>query len=397
MAMYWWELISLIIITFFIDLWLYKKIKTSSSNKWISTLSLIPGILFILFFLYVRFGSVYNHNYKFTVVMMWVFLTYIFIYGSKTIYLFFYWINSLYSKKIKRKTLLFKIIGIITIFAFTLIIINGITVTTNNVQLVKKQIYVKNLPPAFNGYKIAIFADAHIGNWNNDRSITNPIIHEINGANPNLIIFAGDMVNNFANELNGWKPYFEQLKAQDGKYAILGNHDYGDYAKWKNDSTKKENLDAIKQNIRNLGFTLMLNEHLNLIKNNDTIILVGVENWQKNAKKNYCNLNMALNHTDPKKMKILLSHNPEEWDKEVKNTHKDIFLTISGHTHAGQIGLIYKKIHFSPIELKFKQWQGLYQSGNQYIYVNRGMGFVGLPLRIGIRPEITIIELKSEN
>ena len=222
-----------------------------------------------------------------------------------------------------------------------------------------------------------------------------PLIEMINSAHPDIIIFAGDMVNNFSDELVGWAPYFKELHSKYGNYAILGNHDYGDYTNWKNDSAKAANLAGIEQSIRDLGFRLLLNENEDIIQGNDTLTLVGVQNWNHIEDKNYCDLNKALQGTNQNRKKILQSHNHNEWDADVEGKHNDIFLTISGHTHAGQIGIIDKDVKFSPIELIFKQWEGLYKENEQYIYVNRGIGYVGIPLRVGVTPEVTILTLKK--
>jgi predicted MPP superfamily phosphohydrolase len=203
------------------------------------------------------------------------------------------------------------------------------------------------------------------------------------------------MVNNFANEAQGWQPYFLKLKSKSGKYAVLGNHDYGDYTDWKSYKNRMENRRMIKQTIRDFGFRLLLNENVYLRKGSDSLMLVGVENWGKSARFRYSNLTKALIGTPPNSPKILISHDPTQFDAEI-TSRPDIALTLSGHTHAAQLGIKIGNHLFSPASLVFKYWAGLYKVGRQYIYVNRGIGYIGLPMHIGVRPEITVIELQRK-
>lgn len=396
MTMYLYELIALIAIVVTCDYWFFKKMRKHKFYEWFIRLSFVPGLLFILTFLYIRFGFKFNHSFIVATEMQWVFFVFGLIYAPKIIYIIFDYFNDLHNKKIKTRSYLMRSVGYaVSVFA-VLIMGYGNVVTRDEIELVKTEIKVKHLPDSFNGYKIAVFADLHIGNWHNRYEIMENIARMINNENPDIIIFAGDMVNNFAEELQGWSPYFLPLKSKDGKFAVLGNHDYGDYSNWKNDEVKEKNLDGIKKGIGELGFKLLLNENCDLIKGNDTITLVGVENFSdKTPKNNYCDLKKALKNTRSDRSKILITHDPKHWDAEVVGKN-DIFLTISGHTHGGQIGIINKCIRFSPVMFEFKQWEGLYQKGNQYIYVNRGAGFVGLPMRIGVKPEVTIITLNAD-
>jgi len=381
---------------FLIDLWFYLKMKMHNFEVWFRRISLIPGLLFILSFLYIRFFFEYNHSYVFAAEAEWIFFLFMLIYMPKLLYITFYFINKQFNNIFNSKSRIIQQTGFVIAVFLAVFFIYGYVVTRDDFQLKKQVIEVDNLPPSFDGYRIVLFADFHMGNWNRKYNIMKPILKLINDQHPDIIIFGGDMVNNFEQETENWDIYFKQLQSKSGNFAVLGNHDYGDYSDWKSETEKAENLAAIKQNIRNLGFRLLLNEHTELTKGTDTLTLVGVENWGGHHHPRYANLPLALKNTNPKRSKILITHDPLHWDEEIVDKRKDIFLSLSGHTHAGQIGYIRGKIHVSPSALIFPEWDGLYKKGEQYLYVNRGIGYVGMPLRIGVPPEITLIILKRK-
>jgi hypothetical protein len=298
---------------------------------------------------------------------------------------------------LKEKIYLIRYAGVLTGMFIILLMCHGAFVNPKNVEVKTVQIEVADLPVAFDGYRIVQISDIHLGSWGQNISYLKPAIDSINNQHADLIVFTGDMVNNFSQEMEGWQPYFKQLKARDGKYAILGNHDYGDYSDWKRPQDKQTNFDSITQNIRNFGFTLLLNENVRLQRDSASIGLVGVENWGKPPFPKYGNLEKALINSDSSSLKILLSHDPSHWKREVVN-YPQIFLTLSGHTHSAQIAFnMYGKLR-SPSSLVYDEWEGLYIKGNQYLYVNRGLGFIGIPVRIGVaRPEVTVIELKTKS
>lgn len=248
------------------------------------------------------------------------------------------------------------------------------------------------LPASFNGLKIVQISDIHLGSFNYKYHILDKAIKIINNSSPDFIFFTGDLVNNYAWELIGWEKVFKNLIAKKGKYAILGNHDYGDYSSWNSDEEKRENSEKIKQFYKNIDFKLLLNESEIIKKNEDSIAIIGVENWGKPPFKQYGNLQKALKSVTEIPFKLLLSHDPSHWSEEViKKT--DISFTFSGHTHGMQAGFQYKKRKWSPIKYKYKHWAGLYSEKEQYLYVNRGLGWLGFPGRLGMRPEITVFEL----
>jgi predicted MPP superfamily phosphohydrolase len=251
-----------------------------------------------------------------------------------------------------------------------------------------------NLPEAFDGFKIVQISDMHIGSFYGHEQKVKYGIELINRQNPDIILFTGDMVNNCAEELDGWTPILGNLKAKYGKFSILGNHDYGDYFDWKNEAEKEQNLDNLKQIQKDIGFRLLLNESEEVELNGSKISLIGVENWGLPPFPQYGNLKDAMNGSSENPFKILMSHDPSHWDAEVINK-TNIDLTLSGHTHGMQFGINLGKLKWSPVKYKYPRWAGLYQEKNQYLYVNRGFGYIGFPGRVGMPPEITVIQLKK--
>lgn len=254
------------------------------------------------------------------------------------------------------------------------------------------KVKLEQLPESFNGLRIVHISDTHLGSFNARFHIFDRAVKMINHLEPDFILFTGDLVNNFASELNGWDTTFKQLSAKRGKYAVLGNHDYGDYHQWKSPATRQLNFEAIKKFHKDIGFRLLLNEAVIIENNQERIAIAGVENWGNPPFKQYGNLQMALAQVNDIPFKILLSHDPAHWPMEVVN-HTNIALTLSGHTHGMQAGINLGNRKWSPIKYKYKHWAGLYQEGIQYLYVSRGLGWLGFPGRLGMRPEITLIEL----
>ena len=247
---------------------------------------------------------------------------------------------------------------------------------------------------AFDGFKVVQISDMHIGSFHGHENQVKKAIELVNEQKPDLILFTGDLVNNFTEELNGWIPILSNLKAKYGMYSILGNHDYGDYYEWENEAEKAKNLNDLKQAHKNIGFRLLLNENEKISINNSEIAIVGVENWGLPPFPQYGNLNAAMNGSAEMPFKILMSHDPSHWDAEVIEK-TDIDLTLSGHTHGMQFGIEIGNIKWSPVKYKYPRWAGLYKDKDQYLYVNRGFGYIGFPGRVGMPPEITLIELEK--
>ena len=271
----------------------------------------------------------------------------------------------------------------------------GETIGKYNYKVIKQRIFFPDLPDAFDGFTITQISDVHSGSFDNPEKI-NYAIDLVNEQNSDMILFTGDIVNTHAKEMHPWIDTFKKIKEHKyGKYSVLGNHDYGEYISWPSEAAKEENFQNIKNLYGQIDFKLMLNEHTLIEKGTDKIALIGVENWGHNFKK-VGDINLASANLAKEDFKILMSHDPSHWDYEVKNHDKNFQLTLSGHTHGMQFGIeIPGVIKWSPIQYIYKQWAGLYENMGRYVYVNRGFGFHAYSGRVGIMPEITVIELKK--
>jgi predicted MPP superfamily phosphohydrolase len=274
-------------------------------------------------------------------------------------------------------------------------LIYGMTLGKYNYKVIRQQIFFPDLPDAFDGFKITQISDVHSGSFDNPEKI-NYAIDLINEQESDMILFTGDIVNTHAKEMLPWIETFNRIKKHEfGKHSVLGNHDYGEYVNWKTPKEKDQNFHDIKALYGKIGFNLMLNEHTYLKKGNDKIALVGVENWGLKFKK-AGDLHKASEGLTKEEFKILMSHDPSHWDAEVNKHPKDFHLMLSGHTHGLQFGIeIPGFFKWSPAQYVYEQWAGLYEKAGKYIYVNRGFGFHAYPGRVGIMPEITVIELKK--
>ncbi len=262
-----------------------------------------------------------------------------------------------------------------------------------NYQVKNVRLSFNNLPAAFKGLKILHISDIHTGSLSNQKAV-NRGIDLILKQNADLILFTGDLVNNKSEEVGEYQQAFSRLKAPLGVYSTLGNHDYGDYAQWPSATAKEENLEALKKAHKEMGWRLMLDEHIPLEKDGEKIGLIGVQNISgKERFHSYGSLSKAMEGAEDYPFRILMSHDPSHWDTEVSTGYKNIDLTLSGHTHGMQFGVEVPGIRWSPVQYVYKYWAGLYEQGNQKLYVNRGFGFIGYPGRVGILPEITVIEL----
>jgi predicted MPP superfamily phosphohydrolase len=251
----------------------------------------------------------------------------------------------------------------------------------------------KNLPAAFKGMRMVHISDIHSGSFQDIRAV-NKGIDLILKQQPDLIVFTGDLVNDRASEMEPYQNSFGRLTAPLGVFSTLGNHDYGDYVQWPTAQAKYDNLEALKKVHATMGWRLLMNEHVVLEKNGEKIALLGIENWGAKARfPKYGKMDLAHAGTDDIPFKILLSHDPSHWDAQILPEYSSIDLMLSGHTHGMQFGLENPYFKWSPVQWMYKQWAGLYEQGAQKLYVNRGYGFIGYPGRVGILPEITVIEL----
>ncbi|MEN0002954.1 MAG: metallophosphoesterase [Bacteroidota bacterium] len=263
-------------------------------------------------------------------------------------------------------------------------------------KLFHSEVPIKGLPAELEGLRIVQISDIHSGSFTLKEPVKNAI-DLINAQQPDLVFFTGDMVNTVADEMDDYKDVFNKIEAKYGVYSVLGNHDYGDYYRWPNQEAKKANLDKLFQTHKDLGWNLLLNAHELLDINDQKVAVIGVENYSAHPRfPKYGDLAKAYNGTEAAQLKLLLSHDPSHWKDQVTTDYKDIDITFSGHTHGMQFGIeIPGWFKWSPIKYVYKQWAGLYQQEGQYLYVNRGLGFLGYPGRVGILPEVTFLELKS--
>ena len=254
------------------------------------------------------------------------------------------------------------------------------------------KIAFKDLPDAFHGFKITQLSDIHSGSLDDVAAVRRGI-ELANAQKSDVVVFTGDLVNNVATEMDPWIEHFSQLDAPHGKFSILGNHDYGDYVQWPSEEAKAKNLQDLKDVHGKIGFRLLLNESLHLEKDGEKIALIGVENWGKRGFVKHGDLDKAIAPIEDSTFKVLLSHDPSHWEAVTVPHEKKVHLTLAGHTHGMQFGIEIPGIKWSPVKYIYPQWAGLYPKEGQYIYVNRGFGFLGFPGRVGILPEITVIEL----
>ena len=269
-------------------------------------------------------------------------------------------------------------------------ILYGALFGTENFKVRETTILSKDLPQGFENYRIVQISDIHCGSWAGNPQALQKAVNIINAQQPDLIVFTGDLVNNIATEVDEFMPVLSQLKAKDGVYSVLGNHDYAMYIRWESPEKKEENLDALKQKQADMNWNLLNNRHVKLYQNGDSIALIGVENSGRPPFPNYAKLPEAMEGTEGM-FKVLLSHDPSSWRREVL-PETDIQLTLSGHTHAMQT----KIFGFSPSAWVYPEYEGLYTEDGQMLYVNIGLGHLMYPLRLGAWPEITLLTLKRE-
>ncbi len=266
-----------------------------------------------------------------------------------------------------------------------------------NFKVLKYNLEFDDLPDSFDGYQITQISDVHSGSFDNREKIEYAI-NLINKQKSDVLLFTGDMVNNMAEEMLPWKDLFSTLSAKDGKFSVLGNHDYGDYVSWETEEAKGNNLTDLKNIQKEMGFDLLLNDSRYLRKGEDRIALIGVENWGRGGFKKAGDLKKAVSNIDRDDFKILMSHDPSHWEDQVLKDDYHYHLTLSGHTHGMQFGIeIPGWIKWSPAKWRYKYWAGVYEEMGQMINVNRGFGFLGYPGRVGIWPEITVITLKKRS
>lgn len=380
--------------------------KKVSTQKWIKGLYLGQAIAVFGLMLYLRFSQYGTVTFSFLV--SFVFMTY----TAKLVGLVFVFIDDfrrvirwffdrkrarrerekMAGKRIPRSQFLART----AVVAATLPIATmsfGIVSGAYDYRIRRRKVFLPNLPKAFEGIKIGQLSDIHSGSFF-DKTAVEGGVNLLLKEKPDVVFFTGDLVNNETKEVNEYFDIFSKVKADMGVYSILGNHDYGDYKRWPSVAAKRQNLRDMVEVHERLGWNLMLNENTSLRQGGDKIAILGVENWGAGRFAKYGKLDEAYLHAEGD-VKLLLSHDPSHWDEQVRTNYSDIDLMFAGHTHGMQLGVEIGDFRWSPSKYIYKQWADLYQEDHQYLYVNRGFGFLGFPGRIGIYPEITILELTS--
>jgi len=385
-----------------IDIYSFQAIKTVSKKKVRLTYILVNGILYFLLF----FQIFFIENVRESALLTYNFTLLFILFVSKTILILFlfpedilrfikFLFSKIQNKKIDNSRRKFISNLSLAVAAIPIpIMIHGITRGRYNFKVVNHEISFKDLPKSFDGYTITHLSDFHCGSFES-RSKLKYAIDLVNEQNSDLIAFTGDFVNNTYTEILPWIDELKKINSKDGKFSILGNHDYGDYYDWGTEENKKLGFKKLIEIQNELGFKVLRDESVHIKKNNEKISLVGVENWGDGFKKKG-DIDKAISDLDESDFKIVLSHDPSHWDKILVD-HKEKFnLTLSGHTHGMQFGIeIPGFIKWSPVKYRYKYWAGLYERSNQFINVNRGFGVLGFPGRVGIWPEITVIKLKK--
>lgn len=246
-----------------------------------------------------------------------------------------------------------------------------------------------DLPPYFDGYRLVQITDLHLGSFPPGNDFVQKVVDATNNEEPDMILFTGDLVNNQASEVEPYLDTLRQLHASDGIYSIWGNHDYCEYGNNHSIGALKRNRRMLYGYQESLGWHQLMNEHHVVSHGMASIAVIGVENPGQPPFTNRSNLKKAMKGLNPDMFKILLSHDPHHWRREVVG--KKIQLTLAGHTHAGQL----KIGKWTPARMAFKEWGGAYRIGEQMLYVSSGIGG-SFPFRLGAWPELTVITLKRD-
>jgi predicted MPP superfamily phosphohydrolase len=282
------------------------------------------------------------------------------------------------------------VIGAIPFFSMIYGMVNG----AYNYRKRKVILTLNNLPKSFDGFKIVQISDIHTGSFTRMDPVKEAI-KIVNDQQADLVFFTGDLVNDSHEEALPYMDILKAIKSKHGVFSIFGNHDYGDYKKWESDEAKKENLRKLADVHKQLGWNLMLDEHRHIEKDGERITVIGVQNWSaRMGFQKYGSIEKATQNIDYSPVNILLSHDPSHWKAQITDKYPKIDLTLSGHTHGMQFGIEIPGFKWSPVQYFYKEWADLYQHKNQFLYVNRGLGFLAYPGRVGILPEITVFELK---
>jgi len=395
-----------------IEIYAFQAFKTVYKNSWLTkTYLLLNTLIFLNFFLRVIY--VYHNELSYSdqfygnlSIPFALFFTLVCFKLIIILFLFFEdisravlsIINFFFSfsdaKIFERRSFLSKIALLVASIPIPFVLY-GIYKGRYNYKVYKYDLIFDDLPEDFDGYQITHISDIHSGSLKNKNNVEYAV-RLINEQKSDLILFTGDIINNKSNELIKWKDLLSTMKASDGKFSVLGNHDYGDYVNWNNKQEKEDNFSDLLNFQKQMGFKLLLNENIKIKKGESNISLIGVENWGKGRFKKKGDIDKACIGLNKRDFKIVLSHDPSHWDKILIDHKTHFHLTLSGHTHGMQFGIeIPGWVKWSPAKWAYRQWAGLYNEKNQFLNVNRGFGVLGFPGRVGIPPEISVITLKK--
>ena len=405
MALRW---IIFIVIYILVDIYAFQALKTISRNNWLYSAWIVISLVLLGALIY-ELGIV-DSDRNMSVSRMYVFGFFLAVFVPKLILIIimfgediFRLFSGLYTKinnndsfylPSRRKFVSTIALGLAAIPFASLLY--GMYKGRYNYKVLKYALEFDDLPEAFHGYTLTQISDIHSGSFSDEEKVKYAV-DLVNQQKSDIILFTGDLVNNLAEEMQRWKTTFSSLKAADGVYSVLGNHDYGDYVNWNSQSEKAENLSQLKQLQKEMGWDLLLNENRTLSKNGEQIKLIGVENWGEGGFKKAGDLIKASEGVSKEDFKIVMSHDPSHWQSQIKTDERNYQLTLSGHTHGMQFGIeIPGVIRWSPVKYRYENWAGIYEELGRYINVNRGFGFLGYPGRVGIWPEITVIQLKKK-
>jgi len=402
----------LFIVFLAIEIYAFQAFKTVSKNSWLTkTYILLNTLIFLNFFLRVIY--VYQNELSYSdqfygnlSIPFALFFTLVCFKLIIILFLFFedisravlsiinFFFNFSDAKIFERRSFLSKIALLVASIPIPFVLY-GIYKGRYNYKVYKYDLSFDDLPEDFDGYQITHISDIHSGSLKNKNNVEYAV-KLINEQKSDLILFTGDIINNKSNELIKWKDLLSTMKASDGKFSVLGNHDYGDYVNWNNKREKEDNFSDLLNFQKQMGFKLLLNENIKIKKGESNISLIGVENWGKGRFKKKGDIDKACIGLNKRDFKIVLSHDPSHWDKILIDHKTHFHLTLSGHTHGMQFGIeIPGWVKWSPAKWAYRQWAGLYNEKNQFLNVNRGFGVLGFPGRVGIPPEISVITLKK--
>lgn len=409
------KLLLLIVVAFFIDLYFQRGFKQLFNKRRSNFLHYFIRINWIFFLFFTAFSTSYlllfqlacDHPFRVRYVI-WIHTFFLLTYMPKTAFNLFLLLRDILRlirvsiEKIVKKRVISKVLikkrflksgFILSCFLF-MAILYGIGFGKNHFKVKKIDIHFEDLPESFNKYKLVQISDIHFGSYGPRANFKNAV-EIINDLDADLVVFTGDMVNFKAEEAEAWISLFKTIKSEDGKFAVLGNHDFGDYIECYDQEDRNQNLEKLLNSQGEMGFRNLMNESTHIFRGKDSLLLVGVMNWAIEPYKKYGDLHEALGTGKNSAFKILLSHDPHHWEMEVKDKYT-IDLTLSGHTHGAQFGIDLPFYQWCPIDWMYTYWGGLYEENSKYLYINQGLGVIGFHGRIGMRPEITLISLHSK-